>query len=110
QWATPAAAEMSAFSEPTELVSPIPTAFEVPAIEAPSVDVAEPVFAKASPMVEPETEPIGQGQPIPELTPVPAAESSRIEVIEPEPQPVRLEELRETVEIPSFVPQAVSIE
>jgi len=105
QWAAPAAPEMPAVSEPAELVSPIPTAFA-----APAVDVAEPVFAQASPVVEPETEPIGQGQPIPELTPVTAAESSVIEVIEPKRQPAGLEEFRETVEIPSFAPQTVSIE
>ena len=108
QWTTPAMPEIPAVSEPVELASPIPAAFEVPA--APAVDVAEPVFAQASPAVEPEIEPIGQGQPIPELTPVTAAESSGIEVIEPEPPPSGLEEFHETVEIPSFVPQAVSIE
>jgi tetratricopeptide (TPR) repeat protein len=105
QWAASAPPEMPAVSEPAELAGPIPTAFETPA-----VDVTEPVFAQASPAVEPETEPIGQGQPIPELTPVAAAESPVIEVIEPEPKPTGLEEFRETVQIPSFVPQAVSIE
>ncbi len=105
QWTTPAPPEMPAVSEPMELASPIPSASE-----APAADITEPVFAQASPAVEPEIEPIGQGQPIPELTPVTAAESSGIEVIEPEPQPAGLEEFHETVEIPPFVPQAVSIE
>jgi tetratricopeptide (TPR) repeat protein len=94
QWTTPAMPEIPAVSEPAELASPIPAAFQPPA-----VDVAEP-----------EIEPVGQGQPIPELMPVMAAESSGIEVMEPERQPAGLEEFHEPVEIPSFVPQAVSIE
>src|SRR2546428_8415226 len=61
QWTTPAMPEIPAVSEPVELTSPIPAAFEAPA--APAVEVAESVFAQALPAVEPEIEPIGQGQP-----------------------------------------------
>jgi hypothetical protein len=41
------------------------------------------MFAQMPAIVEPETEPVGQGQPIPQLTPV--EEPSIIEVTEPEP-------------------------
>jgi tetratricopeptide (TPR) repeat protein len=78
----------------------------VPAI----VDFVEPVVAQAETVIEPEIEPIGQGQPIPQLTPMMESEPYPAETIEPESQPIGLGELRQVVEPPPFVPQAVEPE
>jgi len=72
--------------------------------------VVEAVVAHAEAVVEPEIEPIGQGQPIPQLTPMMESEPYRAETIEPESRPIGLGELRQVVEPPPFVPQAVEPE
>jgi tetratricopeptide (TPR) repeat protein len=74
------------------------------------VDLVEPVVSQAEGVIEPEIEPIGQGQPIPQLTPVMESEPYPAETIEPESQPIGLGELRQVVEPPPFVPQAVEPE
>ena len=98
------------FSEPepafaqSEPVIVEPEPFEIPRFEMPQPVVPEPepvvlpemepMFAHTETFAAPEIEPIWQGQPIPQLTPV--EEPSIIEVTEPEP--VRLDALRESSE------------
>jgi hypothetical protein len=105
QAAIPIAPEMPTAPEPAEWTTPTPFAAEPAAI-----DIAEPVFAHAPPVIEPEIEPIGQGQPIPQLTPVVSDEPFTPEISEPRPETAGIEELRQTIETPFFAPPAVSTE
>jgi len=89
--------------EPAEWTTPAPIA-----VEAPTADVVEPVFAHASPIVEPEIEPVGQGQPIPQLTPVVSSEPFTPEIREPEPQAAEVGQPHQTLETLSSSLQPVS--
>jgi hypothetical protein len=91
--------------EPVEPTTPASVAAEPAA-----ADVVEPAFARASPIVEPEIEPIGQGQPIPQLTPVVSSEPFIPEIEEPEPQPAEVDQPHQPIETPSFDLQAASVE
>jgi tetratricopeptide (TPR) repeat protein len=80
-----AVTEPEAFSdsEPESFSDSEPEPVSIAEPEPVSIAEPEPMFAQMPAIVEPETEPVGQGQPIPQLTPV--EEPSIIEVTEPEP-------------------------
>jgi tetratricopeptide (TPR) repeat protein len=118
--------EVSLPSEPELAAMPAPVEW-TPEVSAPvpvvHEEIIEPPVAAAAPMIEPE--PIGQGQPIPYQMPVESFDQPIAEVPQPrleeQPPPLPVEvvsdgaiaeigALRQAVETPSFVPEAVSTE